>query len=354
MAVLLAAIAAVLYVSVGRVLLDEIDAGLRSRAATVGTAVPNDADFSSPARGLVEPDENFAQVLRADGSVVASSTTMRAPVLEPAAARGLTRPRFFQRDLPVDNDPIRLLATPVTRDGTRYVVIVGTSTSDRSDALRMIPLLFLIGGPIALALVSTVGWIVAGAALRPVERMRRQAAAISSSRDEHRLTVPEPEDEFRRLALTLNSMLDRLDAASRAERAFLDNASHELRTPLTALKAELDLARARPRSPGELLAALESASEETDRLARLADDLLVLSRTRNGAFVVERRPLSLRALLDASVDLFRARAAAAGVTIGVPPTRWLTSTAAACAKPSTTSSRTRSVPRGRRSSCAAP
>ena len=131
---------------------------------------------------------------------------------------------------------------------------------------------FSVGGPLALVVASVVGWLVAGAALRPVERMRQQASAISASGPDERLTLPDADDEIRRLAQTLNDDVGAARRRVRAERRFLDNASHELRTPLTALKAELDLARARPRDATELRAALDSASEEADRLARLAED----------------------------------------------------------------------------------
>ena len=77
-------------------------------------------------------------------------------------------------------------------------------------------------------------------------------------------------------------MLDRVDAALERERAFVADASHELRTPVAILKAEIDLALAGERSPEELRAALASAREETERLARLADDLLVLARMDDG------------------------------------------------------------------------
>jgi two-component system OmpR family sensor kinase len=132
-----------------------------------------------------------------------------------------------------------------------------------------------------------------------------------------RLSVPAGDDEVTRLGRTLNEMLDRLEAAFRTERQFLDVASHELRTPLATLRAELDLALARPRSLAETRAALRSASEETDRLIRLAEDLLVLSRVRGGRLPLHRTRLSLRALVDETVRRWEPRAAAAGVRIRV-------------------------------------
>src|SRR5439155_1973175 len=108
-------------------------------------------------------------------------------------------------------------------------VVVGTSLTARDDALQSLTTLLLIGGPIALLLASLAAYWTVGAALRPVEAMRRRASEISAAESEQRLPVPKAQDELRRLGETLNEMLDRLQAAVERERAFVDDASHELR-----------------------------------------------------------------------------------------------------------------------------
>lgn len=315
MAVLLGVIAMVLYLVIGAVLLDEIDTGLRSRAATIDADFAGGLNLATPTRGLIESHEAFAEVIGPNGTVLESSPGLPTGLLPSSVVARITRPTYFQRHVEGVQKEARLLAVPVKKGSTRYIVVVGSSLSDRSDALNLLTAFFSVGGPLALVLASVVGWLVAGAALRPVERMRQQASAISASGPDERLTLPEADDEIRRLAETLNAMLERLDSAVRAERRFLDNASHELRTPLTALKAELDLARARPRDATELRAALESASEEADRLARLAEDLLLLSRAHAGHLPTVPEPTSLRDLLASSANRFRGRAVAVGITI---------------------------------------
>src|SRR5262245_28638155 len=99
------------------------------------------------------------------------------------------------------------------------------------------------------------------------------------------------------------------------ERRLLDDASHELRTPLSALKAELDLALSRPRSASELEAALQSASEETNRLSRLAQDVLVLSRARDGGLPIHRVNIDLADLIERACARYRPRAEQAGCWI---------------------------------------
>ena len=167
---------------------------------------------------------------------------------------------------------------------------------ERDETLSSLLGLLLVGGPLALAAATFAGWLLAGAALRPVEAMRRRAAAISADTTGERLPVPAAEDEVRRLGTTLNEMLDRLDAGLARERRFVADASHELRTPLALLRTELELALRRPRTPEEQEAALRSAAEEVDRLVRLAEGLLLLATAEEVA--LQRTRFSVRGLLD--------------------------------------------------------
>ena len=172
-------------------------------------------------------------------------------------------------------------------------------------------------GVVTAGVISIAGWFLVGAALRPVERMRSEAAAVSVSEPSRRLHVPPGEDELSRLAGTFNDVLDRLQAAAERQRRLVDDASHELRTPLTVLKAELDLALARARSPDELETALRRASVEADRLARLASDLLTLSRAEDGRLPIHREHIELSAVLERALDAFTPSADALGVRLEV-------------------------------------
>jgi signal transduction histidine kinase len=127
-------------------------------------------------------------------------------------------------------------------------------------------------------------------------------------------------DELRSLGETLNAMLERIDAALDRERTFVADASHEMRTPLAILRAEIDLALGGDRSADDLRAALVSAGEETDRLSRLADDLLVLARVEHGTLPVRREAVELGELLETVAGRFRGRAGAGGREIAVDAT----------------------------------
>jgi signal transduction histidine kinase len=202
-----------------------------------------------------------------------------------------------------------------TRLDASRVLVVGTAIDDRNDALRTLAILLLVGGPVMLLLASAAGYGAAAAALRPVERMRRQAAAMTEPAG--RLPVGPADDEIGRLGTTLNAMLARLEDAYARERAFVADASHELRTPLAILKAELELALRSGRSPDELEAALRSAAEETDRLVRLAEDLLVIARVEEGRLPMRPVPLDAAAVLGR----FGPADTPAGLTVRADPER---------------------------------
>jgi len=319
MATVLAALGGFLYTRLGAELLRGIDLELGTRAGGIVSAlgergpVPIDAGHR-----LIEQDDAFAQVLDPSGGIVDTTAAVRgAPMLPVGVLRSLSGPTFLSRKVAGVDDPARLLAVPAGERGRPVVVVVGATLGDRDEALDRLLLLLTIGGPVALVLSSVAGWAVAGAALRPVERIRVEAAAISESEPERRLWVPETGDELARLADTLNAMLGRLQEAVEREHRFVDQASHELRTPLAILKAELDLALARPRSQAELQATVRSASVETDQLVQLAEDLLVLARTNGGRLPLRRTLVSLRELLTDNAAPFQARARAVGSRIDI-------------------------------------
>jgi heavy metal sensor kinase len=323
MAAVLALTGAVVYQRLGSSLDRAIDDGLRTRAAAVAALV-EEQQAAGPGRTIVVAGrgEGVDQVLDERGRVVASSAPVRAPLLQPGEL-----PRALAGSILVDrgslagtDERVRLLAVPVSTRKAKVVVVVATSLENRDDALSGLLLAFLIGGPLALVLASTAGYLVAAFALRPVESMRRTAAAITAADTSGRLPVPPAQDEVRRLGETLNAMLERLDAALERERRFVSDASHELRTPLGLLRTELELALRRERTEAELRAALVSASEETERLALLAEDLLVFARSDRGSLPLRVEKLRADDVLEGVRRRFASRAGERGrdLTVRAP------------------------------------
>ena len=319
MAIVLLGLGTYGYLRVGADLQASVDAGLRSRAQVLADAASKGrAQDVVGAKGkLIDPDEAFAQILDMSGQIVeASSAVSNAPLLSALEVSLVADATFITRQLVPQDDPVRLLAVAV--DGPAHrVVVVGATLGDVVEAMQRLLLVMGTIGPLALVITAVAGWLLAGAALRPVEQMRREAAAVSASEPNRRLPVPRTGDELARLATTLNSMLDRLQEALERERRFVDDASHELRTPLATLRGEIDLALTRRRDAPELEASLRSAQEDVAHLQRLADDLLVMARIRGGRISVHRVETSLALLTTRSARDVQRQATAAGVTIDV-------------------------------------
>jgi signal transduction histidine kinase len=336
MALVLGATGLFLYLRLGAELDESLEAGLRSRAGDVAALVEQSGSGLERSAGsaLIEQGENVAQILDASGAVVDSTPAVRDHPLLSGADLAAARRRATIVDRTVrleESTRVRVFAQPVTTQGRRLVVVVGSPLEDRDDALANLAALLLTGIPVAIALAALAGYAAVALALAPVESMRRRAEGIRAAEPGARLPVPEADDELGRLGRTLNEMLARLEESIERERRFVADASHELRTPLAILKAELELAQSAPRSRDELEQALRSASEETDRLVRLAEDLLVLARAEGGRLPIHAAPLDPAELLATVRARFAARAAAAGreialrapagVTIDADPTR---------------------------------
>ena len=322
LAVVLALAGLFVYLRTGSELSGAIDDGLEVRAADLAALVAAGGPDSQELTGtLFEGEEGFSEILTTDGRVVASTLGDGAgTALDPATLAEATQGavRLDGVEVPGLDGDARILAEPASSPGgDTFVVVAGASTGDRGEALAGIAGAFLVGAPLALALAGVLGYLLATRALAPVESLRRRADAITLERSGERLPLPEAEDELHRLAETLNAMLDRIEASLERERVFVADASHELRTPLAILRAELELARRPERTPDQLRAALASASEEVDRLSRLAEDLLVIARADQGRLPIKREPVELSELLERVSGRFAQRARDAGRTISI-------------------------------------
>ena len=314
MIVLFGGLALLLYTRFEAGLDAGINGALRTRAAVVESVV------RAAKRGQPPPlpagGDAFAQIVDARGRVADSTPGFHRRPLLPADE--IARARHGSVLLGREGE--RLLARPLG-SGSR-VVVVGISSAERDHALQTLGDLLFIGGPVLLILTCAAGYALASSALAPVERMRRRAARISDAGPSARLPVPEGHDELQRLGETLNEMLARLEKGLMRERAFVADAGHELRTPLSILKLELGLTLAERPSAERLERALLSAAEEVDRLARLAEDLLVIARADQGRMPVHRRPIETGELMRSIAERFAGRAGPARREVAVEGEEW--------------------------------
>lgn len=305
------------------VMLRSVDTGLTSQLPQARRLLVT-AEPGSRSRSTTSTFGDYiAQLIDQTGRVRASSEdASRTPLLTKAQQR---RARHAPVALTssVDGDPERLMAAAIA-DRPGWVAVVGISLDSFDATVAAVATRLVIGG-IGLVIIAGLGayWL-ARAALAPVERLRRGAAALSARDPSSRLPVPRTKDEIAALAGTMNDLLARLHDALATQRAFVADASHELRTPFAVLSAELELAAKPGRSQRELAEAVTNASEESARLSRLTDDLLLLATGDEGRLAPRTELVDLGDLLTQSAGAAGHRAAAAHVTCRVDAAAGLT------------------------------
>jgi heavy metal sensor kinase len=324
MAAVLAASGLFLYLRLQSHLALALDRELKQRAQDLAALIAQPHASLARDRGgrFVERGESYAQLIAPNGRVLDATRPLgRKPLLDRVELRAAqSRPLFVDRSsVPGLNEGSRLLATTATRAGAPVVLVVGATRQNDAETLAAFRDELLIAGPVALLLASGVGYLLAGLSLRPVESMRRRAAAVSADAPGERLPVPATGDELERLGETLNAMLDRLEGALAREREFVADAGHELRTPLALLRTELELALRQATTADELREAVRWSSYEADRLSQLAEDLLLIARAERGRLPLRRHPIDVDALFSTVAARFEWRAEGLGKTLRRAP-----------------------------------
>lgn len=322
MAVVLVLAGGIIYVHTASHLARILDLQLRVRAQDLAVLAqePGASIGETGSVQFLEQGESYSQLIDANGRVLQASASLEgSPSLLTAdeLRRALAGPIFADREsVPGLDEPSRILASPVQLGEEELVLLVGQTREDRAETLRSLRNVLLVAGPLALVLATLSGYLLAGVALRPVDSMRRRAAEISAEKPGERLPVPSTGDEIERLGTTLNEMLERLEAALQRERDFVADAGHELRTPLALLRAELELALRHGRTPEELHEALRLSIGEVDRLARLAEDLLLIARIDRGKLPLRVERFAAYDILQSVARRFEWRAREAGRAVG--------------------------------------
>jgi two-component system OmpR family sensor kinase len=328
---ILAVASAASYALFRRSVMHDVDASLllvahvvrdNGTSATGVTLIP---DPEAVAEGVFGPDllDKFFQLLDPQGTPSFRSRHLGSRSLPLSLAAQLNAARGHQTFETVElsgHERIRLLTLPVVRGG-RLVQLVQVGISldraERTLGRYVETLLALI--PLGLALATLGGMTIARAGLKPVADISRAARQIGAADLGERVAVRGSGDELDHLAETLNAMLARLEGAFAQMRRFAADAAHELRTPLTALRGGIEVALRADRSSAEYRAVLRSSLEEVERLIRLAEDLLLLSRLEAGGARPAAR-VALEPLVLEVFDLARRLAQPAGVVVHVEAT----------------------------------
>ena len=253
-------------------------------------------------------EREIMRILDADGTLVVSPFGREEDAL-PLSAEGLaalqSQQDWWQSDT-VAGASMLIYSRPIVQNGeTAAIVQVARPLTERNRSLRSLATTLSVAGVFTTLVAFGAGWGLAGLTLRPIDRIAHTAQSIGDERDfTHRVDYTGPPDEVGRLASTFNQMLARLqDAYEKVEhslqmqRDFLADVSHELRTPLTTLRGNVGLLREPPAPPEEQTDILSDMEQESDRLIRLVNDLLVLARADAGRGLA-KEPLRIQPVLE--------------------------------------------------------
>lgn len=319
-----------LYFSLQAQLLRTLDDSLRFNAEQLLARIEDHNGLLIIDRGDVDypelsKEDDLVRLVMMDGTVTTSQGNSH--IVLPALTLQTKEIAFttvFDKTGTKDSpSPIRLISTPVVIEGQQVTwVYIGRSMEPLTETLNQLLILILSIAPIMLVITTVGGYWLAGLVLRPIEDIRRQAAAISVQNLGKRLNLALPDDEVGRLANTFDQMLARLDESFRAQQRFVSDASHELRTPLAIIRGEVEVTLDRLREPLDYIKSLQSIGEETERMDRLVTNLLWLARSDNTKLILNYETVDLTDMLRVVIELLQPQAAEAGVRLwpDLPPT----------------------------------
>lgn len=290
-------------------MVNAIDTALIGRAEDITALI---IDGSIPTQ-LTAPgdDDALVQIINGDQTVIASS-----PNITGESAISDIRPEagtqvVATQALPVGEGEFRLLTKSVLAHDQTFTIYAAASLDPVREAVAALAAILIAGIPLLIAFVGITVWFVIGRTLHPVEAIRSKVESISNRDLDRRVPVPDSGDEIARLAVTMNEMLDRLEQSSNQQRRFVADASHELRSPLAAIRSQLEVDLLHTEI-ADWSATSEDVLDETLRMQRLVDDLLLLARSDSGTLSIRQRSVDLD---DIVFDLVKRIQPTASITI---------------------------------------
>lgn len=226
------------------------------------------------------------EVWSTDSRLLYRSPVLNNHTLGPPPALNQSRQRAYSLWL-ADRREVRVLTRQHHMQGQIVIMRLGLREGPLWEEFWEMVSVLSIGLPLVVLLISAVGYVVAGRALQPVYDMARRASRISAERLTERLDIQNPKDELGRLGTAFNQTLERLQMSFDQLRRFTADASHELRTPLTAIRSVGEVALQNRGDVDYYRDRIGSMLEEADRLARLTETLLTMSRADAGRIVLQ-------------------------------------------------------------------
>ena len=317
---LLATFSIYIYSLLARDLSQRFDDSLARSARSAATYFSEFAEKQNVAGGAIETvrDSQFGQLRSAilrGTDVLASSDPVTASAVLAAAffASGQSGAGpAFATDRAHN---ARLCAVRTVIADLPYAVAMVEPLDQLDAQLAAMRTVFLLGIPLALAFAAVGGYALAGKSLEPMIVISEQAALITARNLSSRLDVRHPGDETGRLALVINSLLERLDVSFRVMREFMADASHELRTPTAIIQGQAEIALSKERSAAEYREALGLIHQQSRRMGGIVGDMLVLARADSGQSLVRPEDIYLNDIVEECCKARKLLADAAGITL---------------------------------------
>ena len=300
----------------------KLDASILTYAGKIASEVEeqrNERLFPAPGefRSLSPGDLTGQRFLvrSLDGRVALDDSVLgRVPSLAALPASG-AEGTFGIRDL--GGERFRVYTGPVeVNDSAEFTLTVAAPMAPVETDLERLRFLFWLAVPAVLLVASIAAYVITRAAFLPVSSMIATARRISSDNLGSRLRLPDTRDEVRLLGETLNGMMDRIENAFKAQRQFIADASHEIRTPLTIIRSDLEFLQKKARSTSKIRE-IGAIVAEVDRLSKMAENLLLLSRLDAAPDSLRMEPVRLDEVIVESVQKFHPLFRAAGVSLNV-------------------------------------
>ena len=306
-----------IYIGLGQYLRSHLTDSLTKEARQIGETLLVNVDLSGEPYVVDEIKEHFApeingifvRVTRAGGSTLYVSGPPKDAGFDPGSVPA-ARPDLSQLTSKVERLPggveLMVCAVPfTTREGNRFLIEAGSPLEQSESVLRGLLLTFAVGLPLVVTVSIAGGYVLMKRALKPVGEITRTAEQISSRNLSERLPAARTGDELEALSTALNRMIARIDHSFRHMNRFTADASHELRTPLTVLRGELEAVAQRQDIPSDAREIIESALEESERLSKIVESLLAISRLDAGEALMSRERFDLAELVTDTVEQMR-------------------------------------------------
>jgi signal transduction histidine kinase len=275
------------------------------------------------------PEREIVRVLDANGQLVASPFGAAEDAL-PLSSDGLAAlSRGLEWwEISTLDERLLIYSQPIMAgEKLQFILQIARPLTERDRTLKALGSTLVFASLVTLAIAFGIGWILSGITIKPIHRITQTAQEIGAARDfKQRVNYSGPQDEVGQLATTFNEMLSRLDEGYQRvahsltmQRNFVADVSHELRTPLTTLRGNLGLLRRTPPIPvAEQADILTDMVDESDRMIRLVNDLLVLARADAGRNLA-RDQINLSPVLEEVWRQARQLDPARSILLDVPP-----------------------------------